>query len=130
LLNTDTSPSADMNAMLLFTFLGATLGRDTGSPGFAGSLAIGVLDGGDAVWWRAIFRDRGHTDLLDHRPTDVDAWITLTPSQALQIMTGALKDLPEGAVTGDKQLIRKFVLRYLKVQKGVALRAGLGAARG
>ena len=119
-----------MEASLLITFLGAAVNKDAGAPGFFGTIAIGVRDAAGEVWWRATFAERGTAEVLDYFPRGVDAGIVMSPAQALGLLEGTFGELPPEALFGDRDLLKKFLSRYLTKQSGVSLRSKLAKEAG
>src|SRR5262249_31842288 len=111
-------------ACMLLSFLAATIRRDAGYPGFHGSIAVGIRHAEGTTWWRAVFDDRGFSEVVDHRPDDVDACLLVTAEQAKNIMTGRLAELAPDSIIGDREIVDQFVKRYLRDRSAISVRAG------
>jgi len=106
---TNSAPKAD-----LLTTLNALVSRSDAAPGFQGTLAVGILDGARARWWRASFDNRVEVEFLDAAPLEADALLLLGSAEADQILhQGTVPAAGTVRFQGDRDLMARFIDRYL-----------------
>ncbi|MCC7386165.1 MAG: hypothetical protein IT384_30250 [Deltaproteobacteria bacterium] len=124
------SAGGGLGGEALLLFLEATVQGDGGLPGFRGAIGFGVRSGGNESWLRMSFWQKGETQLLDHRPTDVDAWMLLDEITAMRFLGKKVEGHASAPkVGGDAKLMTRFVERYLEQRSMLDLRSGLPRAR-
>lgn len=99
----------------LLTLLDAFVRSDAELPGILGEVAIGVGTPERARWWRASFGGRLETELTERFPEGAHSILLLAPEDAEALVRrGAPRaDGREIFIRGDKQLMKRFLERYL-----------------
>lgn len=107
----------------LLIFLHALVSRDSSFPGFRGKIAVGVLDGLSTAWWHVSFLERAHAEFTESQPLDVDCSIQLSSDEAEQILSGGRIHFGPNNISGDRELLRRFLKRYLEKQSPIDARS-------
>ena len=78
--------------------------------GLAGTIAVGVREGGGVVWWSARFAL--HATAAFAPADDADGWIVLGQRAADAVVRGAAPRPSDVDVGGDTALVDRFLARY------------------
>lgn len=110
----------------LLTFLHAMVVADGAPAGFKGTVCIGVRDLDKDLWWQVALGGDPQPKFVQRPGENVDATFLMGEAESHAMMTG--EDLPDSPllfVEGDKDLLAKFLNRYIKPQSMLGLRASL-----
>ena len=110
----------------LLLVLAAAIQSDSGTPGFAARLAFGVQSGEETHWLEVVLADKATGQMLCAPNPACDGTLLLAASDAAAILkTGHLPESPELVdAQGDRDLLTRFVKRYLVLQTPLSIRLG------
>jgi hypothetical protein len=107
----------------LLLFLESRLLGDTQMAGFAGNVAVGVR-GEPTLWWNASFgAQTPEHGIAARREGEPDVELFLEASEAVALLEGNANIDPL-RVVGDRNLLSKFLNRYLNVRNTLDVRLG------
>ena len=113
----------------LLSYLDALVRSDTGYPGFAGSVCVGVKREDETRWWQAHFAASRSTEYLDEMPTEYDVAVGVDAQTARWLLGLVEEPGPTLLITGDKKLLSKFLNRYVRHTSPLSLRISVGLGK-